>query len=181
MVASCGKGCQKVSGEGGIGPEVPLEEAEAGDEASLGTPLFQGEYTHALDPKGRLTIPACFRTVLAEGLMITRGYEPCIVGYTLAEWAELAARAARLSRTRKSARSFRRIVFAGGTKVVPDSMGRILLPDYLRTYAHIDGQAVVLGVNNNIEIWNPDTWRQTLTEDIAHIDDITADLSELGM
>jgi MraZ protein len=158
-----------------------LEPGGATDKAAEPAPLFQGEYTHTLDAKGRITIPVCFRDLLAQGMQITRGYEPCIVVYTLAEWDAFAANAARLPQSHKSARSIRRIVFSGGVKVVPDGMGRILLPEYLRIHAGISGQAVFLGVDNNIEIWNPATWQSRLAEDMAHIDEINAEIAKLGM
>lgn len=161
--------------------DVLREADQPAAEAQEPERLFQGEYTHSLDAKGRITIPACYRGLLGKGMMITRGYEPCIVVYTLAEWDALADKAAHLPQSHKSARAFRRIVFAGGVRVVPDGMGRILLPDYLRKHAGINGQAVFLGVDSNVEIWNPETWQAWLANDMARIDEINADVAVLGL
>jgi len=143
--------------------------------------MFLGEYSHALDVKGRLTIPARFRAELKSGLVVTRGYEPCLVVYATKEWAALANRAAGMPQASRAARSYSRLVFGGASEAQLDKMGRILIPAFLREYAAIQEEVVIVGVNLFIEIWNPDRWRQTLEHDAQNLDLILSDVAEMGV
>ncbi len=120
--------------------------------------MFLGRFSHNLDAKGRLAIPAKFRAELAAGLVVTRGIDRCLALYPLAAWQALAERVSALSISDPDARQFRRMVFAEAVDEVPDGQGRILLPPELRRYAEIDREAVVVGMNTYLEIWNPARW-----------------------
>ncbi len=120
--------------------------------------MFLGEFRHTIDEKGRLTIPAKFRGLLAAGMVITRGFDRNLVAYSLEGWQALAERVQSLPITDPSAREFRRRVFAGAVDLIPDRQGRVLLPPYLREFAAIDAEVVIAGVYSHLEIWNPDTW-----------------------
>jgi MraZ protein len=143
--------------------------------------MFVGEYTHALDNKGRLTIPASYRPQLAAGLVVTRGYEPCLVIYPLAEWSVLANKAAQMPTASRAARSYGRLIFGGAFESVPDKMGRVLIPGVLRDYAGIAAEAVVVGVNTYIEVWTPERWQQILERDTRELDVILADVAKMGV
>ena len=121
--------------------------------------MFLGEFEHIIDDKGRITIPAKFRGRLAAGLVITKGIDPCLWLYPIDNWGDLAAKISALPRTDAKAREFRRQVFGGAADSVPDKQGRVNLPPYLRQYANIDNQAVIVGLHDYCEIWNPDQWR----------------------
>jgi MraZ protein len=120
--------------------------------------MFLGEFVHTLDEKGRLTIPAKFRDGLIDGLVVTRGIDRCLAIYSLEEWNDLAKKVSELSMTDRLARAFRRLVFANASDATLDKQGRVLLPPRLREYADLNGEAVVTGLNNYIEVWNPDSW-----------------------
>lgn len=122
--------------------------------------MFLGEFRHTIDEKGRLTIPAKFRGLLAAGVVITRGFDRNLVAYSLEGWQALADRVQSLPITDPSAREFRRRVFAGAVDLIPDRLGRVLLPPYLREFAGIDSEVVIAGVYSHLEIWNPDTWAE---------------------
>ena len=122
--------------------------------------MFLGEYSHTIDEKGRLTIPAKFRADLADGLVITRGIDRCLAIYPMAEWQALADRVGALPITDRNARAFRRLVFAAASHAVPDSQGRVLIPPRLREYARLDSEAVVTGLDRFIEVWRPGLWDQ---------------------
>ena len=143
--------------------------------------MFVGEYSHALDAKGRLTIPARFRDELENGLFITKGYEQCLAGFALSEWTALAGRAAKMPLASRSARSYSRLVFGGACEAVPDKMGRVLIPAFLREYAGIEEEAVIVGVNTYIEFWNPERWRQMLERDAQNLDMILSDVAQMGV
>ena len=128
--------------------------------------MFLGRFSHNLDAKGRLAIPAKFRGALADGLVVTRGIDRCLSVYPLAAWQTLAERVSALSISDPDARQFRRIVFAEAADEALDSQGRIVVGAELRRYAALDREAVVVGMNTYIEIWNAERWER-LTATVA--------------
>jgi MraZ protein len=122
--------------------------------------MFLGEFEHSIDSKGRITVPAKFREWLDAGLVITKGIDPCLWLYPTDAWAKLAEEIGRLPLTDPKAREFRRQMFGGASGSTPDKQGRVNLPPYLRGYANIDNQAVIVGLYDHCEIWNPEQWRQ---------------------
>jgi len=143
--------------------------------------MFLGEYRHTLDAKGRLTVPARFRATLEPGLVITRGYEPCLVAYPLDEWNKLAAKVAQLPTSNLRARSYSRWVFASAYEATLDKMGRILVPSFLREYAAISEETVIVGVNTTLEIWSPDRWDTIMLSDAEDLAGILEQVSEMGI
>lgn len=142
--------------------------------------MFIGEFTHSIDEKGRLSIPAKFRASLSEGCVVTRGLDHCLWIYSIAEWEKLAGKIAELPLTQKNARSFSRLMLSGATDSKLDRAGRIILPGYLKEYAGIKTKAVVAGVFNRIEVWPEDTWKNFKKEMEDNSDDIAESLSEIG-
>jgi MraZ protein len=132
--------------------------------------MFLGEYTHTIDEKGRLTIPAKFRGELASGLVVTRGLDRNLLVFTMKEWEELAQKIAKTPISDRSARAFSRRVFSGATDLVPDRQGRILIPATLREFAELGDEAVIIGMYNYAEIWNADAWNP-VRDDIENSDD----------
>ena len=124
--------------------------------------MFMGEYTHAIDDKGRLTIPARFREELAYGSVITRGYDKYLVLYAAEAFKRITARAEALSPTNPENRALLRLTFSGASEAVPDRQGRILVPPYLRDYAGIQTECVIVGVGHAIEVWSSDGWNRQL-------------------
>jgi MraZ protein len=120
--------------------------------------MFLGEFTHTIDDKGRLTIPAKFRGELAAGLVVTRGFDLNLMVFTMSGWEELAARIAERPLTDAGMRAFRRRVFSGAIDLEPDRQGRILLPDYLRDFAGISNEVVIAGMYDHVELWSSESW-----------------------
>ena len=122
--------------------------------------MFLGEFSHTIDDKGRITIPAKFRGRLAAGLVVTKGIDPCLWLYPIDRWDALAQEVGALPLTNPRAREFRRQVFGGASDSTPDKQGRVNLPPYLRAYANIEGSAVIVGLHDHCEIWNPEAWAE---------------------
>lgn len=120
--------------------------------------MFIGEYRHALDTKGRLAIPAKFRTALAGGCVVTRGLDACLFLFTKTEWEKLAEKITNLPLSQSNSRAFARLMLAGAMDCEVDGQGRILLPDYLRRYASLAKQAVIAGLSSRLEIWDAAAW-----------------------
>ena len=139
--------------------------------------MFLGEYNHTIDDKGRLTIPAKFRGELAAGLVVTRGFDQNLMVFPIDGWQELAGRIIARPLGDESLRTFRRRVFSGAVDLTPDRQGRIVLPNYLREFAGIDGEVVVAGMYNYVEVWSIEAWqsvRETIenSSDAARWDDL---------
>ena len=142
--------------------------------------MIIGEYIHNLDPKRRLAIPAKFRKTLGKRVVITRGLDRCLFVHPLSEWGKVAERLAQLPIGQKDTRDFVRFFLAGASEVESDRLGRILIPDFLRSYAGIEGEATVIGVFKRIEIWNKERW-ESYRNEIEHSGDKLAEkLGEIG-
>ena len=125
--------------------------------------MFYGEYKHGIDRKGRIILPSRFRDIYKEygieRFFITRGLDKCIFMFSEAEWRLQEQKFKSVSFTKQESRSFNRLFFSGALDVIPDKQGRFIVPQYLRTYANIKKEAVIIGVSNRIEIWNQQTWQ----------------------
>ena len=122
--------------------------------------MFLGRYHHNLDEKGRLTIPAKFRDVLADGAFLTQGFDRNLRLLTRADFETMSAKINRLSMTDPSIRQLRRLIFANASEVQLDRIGRTLVPQFLREFAGLDSEAVIVGVGEAIEIWSPEVWAE---------------------
>ena len=143
---------------GGLLPKV--EGATLSATRDTAEQMFLGQYTHNLDEKGRLTIPAKYREDLADGMVATRGHQGQIVLYPLAEWRALSERIDALPKLDTRASNIRRLLYAFAEDLSMDRQGRIIVPPRLRQYAHIDSEVIIVGLNTYIELWAPDAWRE---------------------
>ncbi len=126
---------------------------------SGGDAVLIGEFAHALDDKGRLTIPAKFREELGLRFVVTVGLDGCLACYPAPEWERLAERLKELPMTSRDARAFVRMLMSGATEVELDRQGRILVAPRLRQAAGIVTDAVLVGLNTRVEVWAEDRWR----------------------
>lgn len=120
--------------------------------------MFLGRHTHSIDDKGRLALPARFREELGDGVVVTRGFDACLLVYPLAAWRPLAERVSALSIGDPDARVLRRMLFAHATDLQLDRQGRILVPADLRTWSGLEREAIVVGMHDYVEIWTPSGW-----------------------
>ncbi len=143
--------------------------------------MFIGEYTYLIDDKKRLSIPAKFRQELGKKTVLTQGIESCLVLYQIAEWKKVAKRLENLPSGQIDARGFARIIFSGAADVTLDSLGRILIPDYLKEYASLRKNVAILGLSNRIEIWDEKMWQEYRKKTEGAIVDMAEKLKELGI
>jgi MraZ protein len=146
--------------------------------------VFYGEYTHGIDNKGRLILPARFREVAKENgiekFFVTRGLDRCIFMFTEQEWRLQENKFKNLSFTKQQARQFNRLFFSGAAEVAPDRQGRFIIPDYLKGFAGIKKDAIVIGVANRIEIWDTRTWQDVFTKTSADFEQTAEGMLELS-
>lgn len=126
---------------------------------------FKGEYTHTVDGKGRIAIPARFRAKIEHGAVLARSSERCLCVYTEETWIEKSASfGAPTPAEEARARRFERLKYSQSNDVELDAQGRILLPLKFRQYAAIAGEAVIIGARDRFEIWSAERWRDYLAE-----------------
>ena len=126
--------------------------------------MFYGEHEHTIDRKGRLIIPSKFREVFKENYVerffVTRGLDTCLFVFTEDEWKKQESRFRSLSFTNREAREFNRLYFSGAGEVTCDKQGRILVPQYLKDFAKIKSEVMIVGVSNRMEIWSRELWKE---------------------
>ncbi len=126
--------------------------------------MFYGEYEHSIDRKGRLILPAKFREAakaqFIEKFFVTRGLDKCLFMFPEEEWRSQENKFKSMSFTKQQSRTFNRMLFSGAIDVQADKQGRVLLPQYLKDFAQIKRDVVIVGVSNRIEIWSKDKWTE---------------------
>jgi MraZ protein len=125
--------------------------------------MFLGTHTPRLDDKGRLALPAKFRTELEGGLVITKGQERCLFVFPMAEFSRITELLRSAPVTQRNVRDYSRVFFASASHEVPDGQGRITVPSQLREYAGLSKDCVVIGANSRVEVWDADAWQNYLT------------------
>lgn len=143
--------------------------------------MFIGEYSHSIDKKSRIIIPAKFRSDLGNTFILTKGLDNCLFIYPEDEWVILENKLKSLPLTRKDARAFVRFFFSGATECELDKQGRILIPNSLKKHAKLDKEATIIGVSNRVEIWSRDEWEDYNNDDDLSYENIAEKMSELGI
>ncbi len=124
--------------------------------------MFLGQYRHNLDEKGRLTIPAVFRDSVGPGAIISQGFDRNLMVMTAAYFQQVYDRINAMSLTDPAARMLRRMLLSSAYQTEVDKAGRILLPQNLRQFLKLDGEAIVIGQGEYFEIWMPVTWDEQM-------------------
>ncbi|MCC7522845.1 division/cell wall cluster transcriptional repressor MraZ [Candidatus Uhrbacteria bacterium] len=143
--------------------------------------MFIGEYHHTLDEKGRMSVPVKFRATLATGAVVTRGLDRSLFLYPKDEWQKLAEKLAALPFGQSDTRAFARLMLAGAMEVEVDKSGRVLLPEYLRSYAGLSKDVVVAGLYNRLEIWDETVWKEYAAKTEDQGNEIAERLGSIGV
>ncbi|MCX7856794.1 MAG: division/cell wall cluster transcriptional repressor MraZ [Deltaproteobacteria bacterium] len=146
--------------------------------------MFEGRFEYTLDEKNRVSIPARFREILARHYdmnLILTNLDGCIVAYPKREWEIIKENISKLPSLKKEARTFLRFYFSGVCECAIDRLGRILLPQSLRTYANIVKDVVIIGMNKKIEIWSKEKWNEVVKEATSDMEKVMDIVSELGL
>lgn len=142
--------------------------------------MFLGEYEHSVDQKNRVSVPKKFRLGLT-GAVLTRGLEKCLFLYSGSGWEVLTRKLNSLPLTQRDARAFNRYLLSGAIEVEFDSLGRMVLPAYLREYAGVKTEVTVIGVGDRVEIWDKETWLKYRLATEKDSEDIAEKLNESGL
>jgi MraZ protein len=143
--------------------------------------MFIGEYNHTLDPKNRVIMPSKFREKLGDSFVMTKGLDNCLFIYSSQEWSIVEDKLKSLPMTNKDARAFVRFFFAGACECDLDKQGRMVVPNYLKDYANIDKELVIIGVSTRIEIWSKEEWNKFNNDANISYEDVAEKMSQLGI
>ncbi|MEL6536028.1 MAG: division/cell wall cluster transcriptional repressor MraZ [Bacteroidota bacterium] len=131
--------------------------------------FFASEYEVKLDAKGRLMLPSKIKSNLPETsgneLVLRRGFEPCLELYPMVEFNKLFSKIRGLNEFNPEHRALQRNFLSNTTQVELDGNGRINIPKLMMRYAGLENEAIVVGMGNRIEIWNPDQYQKFLIQD----------------
>ncbi len=122
--------------------------------------MLIGEYTHTLDDKKRVAVPAKFRKQLGKKMIVTRGLDACLTVYPQDAWQRLSEKIALLPMGTADSRSFIRFIFAGAVETELDALGRILIPDFLKEFADLKSKVIIAGLQDHVEVWDEKRWRE---------------------
>jgi MraZ protein len=142
--------------------------------------VMMGEYSHALDDKGRIIIPARLRDDLDNHFVMTKGLDGCLFLYPMAEWSKLEDRLKALPLTNANARAFQRLFLAGAQDVELDRQSRVTIPPRLREYAAVVKDVVLVGVSNRVELWSLENWQKYQGQAQAGYEDVAEKMVDFG-
>lgn len=143
--------------------------------------MLIGEYTHSIDEKNRVSLPAKFRSEMGKKLVVTPGLDNCLFVFTLKEWSTIETKLNTSSLLQSDNRSFNRFMFGGAVEAEVDSIGRILIPDFLRDRASLKNKVVIIGVSNRVEIWNEKAWGEYKKVVEKQADTLAEKLGQVGV
>jgi len=131
--------------------------------------FFSGEYDSTVDAKGRMVLPARIKSNLPEidagNIVLTRGFESCIVLYSQTEFKKIYSKVSGLNEFSEEYRVFQRNFFRGINEVELDGNGRLLIPKMLLAHAQLEKDITVVGMGNRVEIWSPELYQKFLIQD----------------
>ncbi len=144
--------------------------------------MLIGEFTHTIDDKNRVSLPSKWRSLMGKKIVITPGLDQCLFVFTSKEWERIASKLSENSSMLSSdMRSFTRYMFGGASEVDVDTIGRVLVPDFLRDRANLKSKVVLIGVQNRLEIWNEKSWTEYKRTVEKQADGLAEKLSGLGI
>lgn len=143
--------------------------------------MLIGEYKHTLDPKRRLSLPSKWRRELGKKLVVTRGLDNCLFVYPNAEWKKITDKVSELPLGQADTRGFNRFFLSGAVEAEVDSVGRILVPDFLHEFAGLGTKVVLAGIHTRIEIWDEEKWTQYKKGIEGKADALAEKLGEIGV
>lgn len=128
--------------------------------------MFLGEYQIRFTGKGRIVLPKLMRQELGKDkvVILSRGFEGCIWGFSQKGFESEAKRQLEVSATEEKARFLRRYLFSGSVPAELDAQGRFIIPVSLLAYGRVKKEVMVIGAGDHFEIWNIDLWKRHLRE-----------------
>ncbi len=145
--------------------------------------MIIGQYSHTIDDKNRLSLPAKFRKEMGKKVVITPGLDSCLFIFTMKEWEKIAERLSvkESSILQADNRGFNRYLLGGAVEVEIDGVGRMLLPEHLRDRAKLKNKVVFIGVKDRAELWDEETWNSYRSDVESKAGVLAEKLGQAGM
>lgn len=142
--------------------------------------MLIGEYTHILDSKKRLALPAKFRKEIGDKVVITHGLDNCLTVYPMKKWSSVAEKLSLMSMGKSDSRGFNRFILAGAVESDVDQAGRILIPDFLKDFAKLKSKVIVAGIHDRVEIWSEPIWKLYKSRMVGQASTLAEKLGDVG-
>lgn len=143
--------------------------------------MLIGNYTHTLDPKKRLSIPAKWRSSLGEKVVMTSGLDQSLFVFSETEWKKIAEKLVSLGFLDADSRQFARYMLANAFELSIDSHGRVLVPETLAKTANLKDEVVLAGVYSRIEVWDKDKYDNLMSNTSKSADEMALRIAKLGI
>ena len=143
--------------------------------------MLIGEFTHTLDEKNRLSLPSKFRKVFGKKVVVTRGLDRCLFVYSEKAWTKIAGKYGELSIAQSDTRRFNRFMLSGAAEADIDGAGRIVVPDFLKTFAGLGSKVILAGLYDRVEIWDQNAWTEDKKKIEGQADALAEKLGDLGV
>ena len=143
--------------------------------------MIIGEYKHTLDDKNRISLPVKFRQEMGRKIVLTPGLDNCLFAFAAKEWQKIYEKLSSSSMLQADNRSFNRFMFGGAIEAEIDSLGRVLVPDFLKTWGKLATKVAVIGVQSRVEIWNEKAWEANKETIEREADTLAEKLGQVGV
>ena len=143
--------------------------------------MLMGTCEHRLDSKGRLVLPAKFRSELGSTVVCTVGLDRCVAVYSTDGWEKYLAKLQTLPFAKESARRFMRVVLGSADELPVDGAGRILVGAFLKDYAGLGEQVTIVGVSDHVELWNSERWNAGRDDILKDFESLAEGVGDLGV
>jgi len=140
--------------------------------------MLIGNYTHILDSKKRVSLPAKWRTDMGENMVITAGLDGSLFLFSNGEWLKNADKLSSFGYLDQNSRQFSRYMLANAFEVEIDSHGRILIPDSLAKFAELGEKIVLAGNYTKVEIWNTEKYEKSMSSINIQAEDLASKISK---
>jgi MraZ protein len=121
---------------------------------------FIGRFEHSLDAKGRVILPVKFRAPFERGGFLSQFHEGCLALWTPEEFERQLESMQLAAEQGRDERNLARVWAGGSAEIEVDKAGRMPIPAYLRNFAQLSSEVLVIGAIDRIELWDPAVWRE---------------------
>lgn len=148
--------------------ETRKQAANQSPEEGEGTSVFYGTFQHALDDKGRVSVPVEYRGSITGGSVVVTNFicdgARCLEGFTLAQWSDFEKKLRAKSRFDPQLKKLENFYLSRAARCPIDGSGRVTIPHYLRSYASLEKDVVFTGSIHGFRIWEKRVWDLVFSE-----------------
>lgn len=142
--------------------------------------MFMGQYNHSIDAKGRIIVPARLREELGDNFVVTQGFDGCLFVYSQEGWKDFEEKFRSLPLGNKDVRQLTRFFLSGASACEVDKQGRFILPTYLKNFAGLDKDIMLIGAGTRVEIWDKAKWDECNQSFNDNMDEVAERMQNLG-